>query len=398
MSNHHHFDPLSPEFKKHPFEHLNAIREICPAYRHEESMQRTVSIFRNQDVRSIANNWQDWSSDRGAEYKKGNLGEATVIFYDDPPTHTKLRSVVAPLFLPARVQEMSNQITLRVEQVLNECLDMGEFDMIDDFAAKITVYMIAMLVGLPEDSFHNIRHWTHELEEFDGLPAFWSKPRPEVEAQVGAACQEMSEYFKSFIDERRNHHKGDVLSIMLEGGFSDREASGFLQLLIIAGQATTSNLIGNVFALLLQNPDQMALLRSNHEYIESTMEEGLRLHSQIRKLERIARKDCRVGDIDIKKGDFVALWLASAKRDPRVIDRPNMFDITRPKVPHVGFGTGIHMCIGNALARMETRVALKKFLEKTKSIDFSKGPEAISHGPNPMMDVILKLPVRVKAA
>jgi cytochrome P450 len=391
----HDFDPLSESFRQHPYESLARMREACRAYRHKDSLCRAVSIFRNDDVRAIANNWQDWSSDRGEEFRKGNLGDATVMFYDDPPDHTRLRSVVAPMFLPGPVQTLKAQVEQRCERLLDECLARDSCDLIEDFASRLTVYMISRLIGLPEEAFPKIRRLTEKLEEFDGQAVFWREKHPEVEIQIAQACREMGDYFQAFIRERRKQRKDDVLSMMLEGGFSDSEASGFCQLLVIAGQATTTNLIGNAVHLLMTHPAQMALLRATPGLMDPMVEEALRLRSQLRKLERIAKRDTCIDGVEIRKGDFVALWIASANRDPRVFDRPDDLDLMRPATRHVSFGTGIHMCIGNALARLETRIALSLLLRRTRAIEYPAGPEAVRFAPQPIMDIVEHVPVRL---
>jgi cytochrome P450 len=392
------FEPLSEDFLARPYAILNHMRESCRAYRHADSLCRVVSVFRNEDVRAIANNWHDWSSDRGEEFRKGNLGDATVMFYDDPPEHTKLRAIVAPLFLPARVHALTSQIEQRCTELLDDCLAARDIDVIDDFASKLTIYMISKLIGLPESALPRIRRLTEKLEEFDGQAVFWRERRPAVEAQIGEACREMGEYFADFIRERRRRRQDDVLSTMLEGGFTDAQASGFCQLLVIAGQATTTNLIGNAIHLLMTNPQQHALLRQTPGLLEPMVEESLRLRSQLRKLERIANTDCAIDGVEIRKGDFVALWLASANRDPRVFDRPDEFDITRGQLRHASFGTGVHMCIGNALARLEARIALRQLLARTRTLEYPQGPEAVHFARQPIMDIVEHQPLRLIAA
>jgi cytochrome P450 len=208
----------------------------------------------------------------------------------------------------------------------------------------------------------------------------------------------MGEYFGDFIRERRRRRQDDVLSTMLEGGFTDAQASGFCQLLVIAGQATTTNLIGNAIHLLMTNPQQHALLRQTPALLEPMVEESLRLRSQLRKLERIANTDCAIDGVEIRKGDFVALWLASANRDPRVFDRPDEFDITRGQLRHASFGTGVHMCIGNALARLEARIALRQLLARTRTLEYPQGPEAVHFARQPIMDIVEHQPLRLIAA
>jgi cytochrome P450 len=393
-----HFDPLSATFLADPYGELNRMRETCRAYRHPESACRAVSVFRDEDVRAIATDWQQWSSDRGVEFRKGNLGEATVMFYDDPPLHTELRRVVAPFFLPGRVRPLETSIREHCDRLLDSCLAAGRFDLVDDLASRLTITVISEMLGLPEEAFTLIRHWTEVLEEFDGVSVFWSERRPEVERGIADACAQMSADFGALIRQRQHAGGEDLVSAMMAGGFTARQASGLCQLLIIAGQATTANLIGNVMALLMDHPEQMRLLRADHGLATNAVEEALRLRSQIRKLERIAQSDSRIGEVEIRAGDFVALWLAAAKRDPRRIERPDVFDIQRSKIPHVAFGTGIHMCLGNALARMESRVLRERLLVRTRRIDYADGQDGIVRGINPAMDTVVHLPLEVEAA
>jgi cytochrome P450 len=322
------------------------------------------------------------------------------MFYDDPPYHTRIRGITAPLFLPANIRKLEAEIEAKCAAVLDECLERGEFDVAEDLGVRLAVYMISRLIGLPEEAASLIRQMTRMLEAHDGEFVFWREPDPKAENLVAEAGSMMNSYFKTFIDERRKTPRDDIFTELLVGGLTDREASGLAQLLVLAGQATTANLISNMIVLLLRYPDQLALLRADPSLVPNTVEESLRMSGQIRKLERIATRDLEVGGIPVEKGQFVALWLASANRDPRVIDRPDDFLITRPKVRHVTFGTGIHMCVGNALARIEAQIVLRQLLSRVEDFDFAFGDEGASvvRGTNPAMDMVEHVHVRAQAA
>lgn len=178
-----------------------------------------------------------------------------------------------------------------------------------------------------------------------------------------------------------------------------RHLIGMTLLMVAAGNETTTNLMAHGLQELLRHPEQMQLLRDDPDtHMEGFVEEILRFRGTIRKQDRIAAIDTEIDGVQINKGDSIALWNASASRDPAVIPEPEKFDITRTPNRHLAFGSGIHMCIGNALARTELKIAMRYLLDNTSSIELAKGDDSYESYKNGVLEAAKRFDVRLKAA
>ena len=388
------FNPLSLEFGKDPWAVFRDVREQTRCYAHTSSAMRTKSLLRHEDVRAAALDHERFGSDQGPEYKKGSLGDASIMFRDDPPEHTRLRDIVKTVFLPGNIHKLRDRIERRCEELIDECIERGEINFVEDFSAKLTVYVIAEMTGVPQDEAMQIRDWTLRIVPYEGLPTF----APEIPAEwiesTTAVMDEMHEFFVAKVAERAKSPQDDVMSDLMRAGLTQREAISFSKLLTLAGNETTTNLIANAIRLMWRYPDQEAKLRDNPGLVNSMVEEVLRYRGTLRTLHRVARCEMDFDGVHIEPGDYVALWMASANRDPRAIDRPEEFDITRNPNRHTSFGAGIHTCLGNALARLETRIAIEKLYRYADGFEITR-PEGIENHQNPILDGVKNIPARI---
>lgn len=393
------FDPLSSYFEKNPYAELKRMRESCRAYRHEGTLMPVVSFFRNADIRPMLADWRTWSSQRSAEYNEKALGDMAMLIGNDPPLHTKYRELVAPLFLPSEMAKFEDSIQANSVAALDECLEKGEVNFVEDYAAKVTVALICDLVGVPASDRQLMREMTIDMALEDGRPVFWKQPNPEVEARVERVMSEMRTYFAAHIDEKIANPKDDILSKLARSIEERRHLIGISMLMVAAGNETTTNLMAHGLQELLRHPEQMRMLKDDPDkHMDGFVEEILRYRGTIRKQDRIATIDAEIDGVQINKGDSIALWNASASRDPEVIADPETFDITRHPNRHLAFGSGIHMCIGNALARREMKIAMRYLLDNISSIELAKGDDSYESHKNGVLEAAKRFDVRLRAA
>jgi cytochrome P450 len=389
------FDPLSSHFEQNPYQELKRMREAGPAYRHQGTLMPVVSVFRNADVRAMAQDWKSWSSQRSAEYNEKALGDAAILIGNDPPLHTKYRDIVAPLFMPGAVAPLVGLIEEQTALVVDKCLGQGEINFVEDFAANATVAVICSIVGVPEADRPKMRQMTLDIAKADGRPVFWKETDQDTLDRIARMMADMTAYFTEHTERRRREPTDDILSTIATQITEPRHLIGLSLLMVAAGNETTTNLMAHGLQELLRHPDQLALLRAHPELMSQAVEEMLRYRGTVRKMDRIATAHTTIGDVEIHPGESVALWNASASRDPEAIDRPEEFDITRRPNRHLAFGSGIHMCIGNALARLELKIAFRQLLERTRHIELTRGDDSYESWQNGVLECGKRLSVQL---
>ncbi len=277
----------------------------------------------------------------------------------DEPEHTKLRALLNKAFTPRAIESMRSHAESVVKRRLAELAPQGEMDVLADFSHPFTLEMICWMLGLPVEDGPMLLGWTADI-----IAAFNALATPEDYPRADAAAVQMSEYFRDAADRRRADPGDDIFSnLVREQSVGERLSSDeFTSLCIELGTAaheTTANTIANALLTLLRHPEQLELLRSNRSLFERCIEECLRFASPVRIAAPYrAAVDVALGPTTIRSGDRVQVWLAAANRDPAVFEAPDVFDITREDNRHVAFTTGIHFCLGRALARLETEAAL----------------------------------------
>ena len=308
----------------------------------------------------------------------------------DPPDHTRLRRLVSRAFTARRISDLETRIR-EMSADLADLADRMEHDadLIHDYALPIPVTVIADLLGVA----------IGDLDEFRAMIDGFV--RPESPEAAMAAGMQMIQYVNAAIDARSADPGDDLLSALIhleeEGDRLDRaELMSMVNLLVIAGHETTVNLIGNGMLELLRHPDQLELLRSRPDLIDSAVEEMIRFHGPVETpFPRFAYEDVTMRGVTIPRGDLVIPVLAAANRDPAAFDDPDAFRITREDNKHVGFGLGIHYCLGAPLARLEGRIAIATLLERFASIELAVDEADLRWNPGFFLRGLRALPVRV---
>ena len=319
-------------------------------------------------------------------------GPPPMVITTDPPEHERLRTLVNRGFTPSRI----GRIEPRVRQITAElfaAIDArGECDLVRDLAVPLPVRVIAELLGVDPDRFEDFKRWSQAALTIFGRPV-----SPEVRAAANAAIDELSDYIEVAAEERRAAPREDLISVLIEKEAEDAltldEVIGFVILLLIAGNETTTNLIGNTAIALLENPDQRAAVQAETALLPGLVEEALRYTSPVQLLFRQTVREVRLGGVTLPAGAIVLPSYAAANRDPDRFPDPDRFDVKRNAQGHLAFGLGIHFCLGTGLARLEARVvfeALVPRLEKLERRDssirwsespFLRGPVELRLGP-----------------
>jgi cytochrome P450 len=288
----------------------------------------------------------------------------------DPPDHTRLRGLVAKAFTPKVVEALRGRTQEIVDELIDVALDEGTIDLVDQFAYPLPVRVICELLGVPVADQERFKLWSHALAR--GLDPNFLLPPDVVEASAEARDQ-FAAYFFELLAERRRLPGEDLLSQLVaveDGGtvLSEGELLSTCILLLVAGHETTVNLIAGGALALLEHPSQLERYRLDRAVARSGVEEMLRFVSPVQLTGRTMLHDIELGDVHVKAGEFVMLLIASGNRDPLAFGNPDEFDVARTPNNHLGFGFGIHHCLGAPLARMEADVALSTLVRRAPGL------------------------------
>ena len=367
------FNPFDPEVRANPYPWYHQLRAEDPVHPSDFApdgvwvlMRYADSLFALRDQRFSANRRearinQDFYD---PEVDVGPLGRAQTMLTADPPDHTRLRTLVSKAFTPGAVEAMRPHIQEIVNDLLDKVQDNGRMDVISDLAYPLPVIVIAEMLGVPPQDRGRFKKWSNAIAvTLDPIVA------PEALERAQQSAQELAEYFRGVVEERRRNPKHDLISALLaaeEQGdrLSEDDLYATCMLLLIAGNETTTNLIGNGMLALLRHPDQLQKLRDDPSLIESAVEELLRYDSPVQATGRVALEDMEIGGKKIAKGDMLVTHLGAANRDPERFPDPDRLDITRNDNRHLAFGYGLHFCLGAPLARIEGQISLSTILRR----------------------------------
>jgi cytochrome P450 len=354
------FNPYSYEFHDDPFPVYRQLRDDAPAY-HDDALG-FWALSRYDDVVAALHDPDTFCSRFGITLEEGN--PIPMMLTTDPPAHTALRRLVSRAFTPRRVADLEPAIRALSRTYLDHLPGGSQADLIVDYAAPLPMDVISKLLGVPDGDQEQLRGWSDALlhrEEGD---------MNVTPAGIDAAYQ-LYKYFSAFVTERRADPGADDLAAALVASESDGDqltddqVVGFLFLLIIAGNETTTKLLGNCLLAMQRFPRERAKVIADKARIPDAVEEILRYEGSTQVMARTLTRDVELHGARMPEGDKVLLLLGSANRDERVWDRPDDFDIDRAwPTHHLAFGHGIHVCLGAALARLEMRVSLEEFLER----------------------------------
>ncbi|MGH7923533.1 MAG: cytochrome P450, partial [Candidatus Binatus sp.] len=354
------FNPWDENFRANPYPHYRALLAGPP--RIIDMGFKFALAARYADVSAVLMDHATFSSVQpagmGFDEQTKLFGDAPTMLGSDPPTQTRLRRLVSRDFTPRRIRELEARIREIAKDLIDAAERKGEFDVMADLATPLPVMVISELLGVPTDEYRQFKQWSDKVVESDNtLPGM---PIPD---DIKSAFTELKAYFADEIVRRRKNPGIDLVSALVAAhdeaeALSSDELLQFVVLLLLAGNETTTNLIGNGMLALGRNPDAMAALRSKPELMRGAIEEMLRYDGPVQATFRTATKDTTVGGTPITVGMGAFVIVAAANRDPAHFKDPEKFDITRQPNEHVAFGEGIHFCIGAPLARLEGSIAI----------------------------------------
>jgi cytochrome P450 len=356
-------DFFTDDMRRNPYPLYDQLRSITPVFHVPPPFDGWL-IFDYEGVWRALN-------DHGTFSSKVPSPPNWFIFFD-PPRHTQQRGLIARAFTPSVVANLEPFIRRLSRELLDAVIERGEMDLVADYGAPLPMTVIAEMIGMAGVDLPRFQRWS------DGILRI-SRTRSGAETaaaalqEFGAVTAEMDAYLTDAIAQRRAKPKDDLLTRLVEaevGGerLTQPEILGFFQLLVVGGQETTVNLINNAMLCFLEHPDQLARLRAAPDLLPAAIEEVLRYRAPLQWVMRTPRRDVEMHGQLIPAGKLVLPMIGSANRDPKQFREPDRFDITRNPNPHVGFGHGIHACLGAPLARVEARIALADLLERLKDI------------------------------
>jgi cytochrome P450 len=363
------FNPLAPEVKQNPYPHFAHLRDHEPVY-WIESLQ-SWAISRYEDVSAIAKNTQLFSS---APIIPAILGdqnpvpEVNWLISADPPEHTNLRRLVNKAFTPRMVAALEGRIKEIVAQLLDDIEQRGDFDFVRDFSTPLPLMVIAQMLGIEPERYREFKQWSDDM-----LRATGGEVSPEERVRLRGSMNDLQHYFENAIEERRRNPREDLISALVRAeeeslALSAREVLAMCMLLLLGGNETTTNLLGSTVITLLTNPAVLAKVRADLSLVPQMIEEMLRYESPVQAIFRSATRDAEIAGSTIPAGGTMLILYGSANRDERQFPNPDTFDLARNPQDHLGFGFGIHYCIGAPLARLEVKLAMDAFIRRFPQI------------------------------
>ncbi|WP_437685941.1 cytochrome P450 [Sorangium sp. So ce176] len=378
----HAFNLVAPEFTQNPYPVYAALREKAPVCQVEPGGFWAVS--RHDDVVYVLKHPELFSSDtmvartsrQDERLQREPIAISDVnILMSDPPVHTRVRQLVSGAFTPRAIARLEQRVREITTEYLDRILAKDAFDMMEDLAVPLPVTVISEMLGVDPARRDDFKRWSDDAVSSGA----GQLSDAEVEG-VLRSRREMRAYFHELIAERKRQPREDLISDLIRGEVEYGELKGddvlsMVVLLLIAGNETTTNLIGNGTLALLENPGALHRLREDPSLIPGFIEEVLRYEGPAQFLMRQATQDVTLSGVTVPKGAIVVPIIASANRDPAQFSDPDRFDITREQRGNVGFGYGIHFCVGAPLSRLEGKIAFEEIFRRLPP--FSREPEPV---------------------
>ncbi len=379
------FNWVDQEFLRDPYPRYRELRERDPI--HFNDARGSWILLRYNDMVDVLRNDDLFSAERGPQVE----GAPKSMLSSDPPTHTRLRTLVNKAFTARTVRNLTDRIHEIVDGLIAEIADRGEMEAITDFAYPIPITVIAEMLGVPARDRDFFRDHSQKI-----AVALGPIEDMDVAMQAMDGRNHLVEYFNELIPKRREDPDEDLITALLQaqeaGDFlSHGELIVMLLLLLVAGHETTVNLIGNGLLALLRNPDQLERLRTEEAIGRSAIEELLRYDSPVTMTGRLAKQDVEIGGFKVKKGQSVSTILAAANRDPEQFPDPDRLDLTRDPCNHLSFSAGIHYCLGAQLARLEGQIALSTLVRRFPNMKLAS--DDLVWRPAPILRGLEALPV-----
>lgn len=364
------YHPGSPEAIADPYPIYSDLRAKDPV--HRMRLIDAWAITRYRDIDRVLRDHATFSSAVATKVQRRT--GLTSMLEMDPPDHTRLRSLVSQAFTPRAIKGLRPRIERIAEHLVDETANGDRVDLMASIAYPLPVIVIAEMLGVPAEDMTRFERWSNDI-------SLNIEPTLDDEEilRVRNAAEELTEYFEGIILLRRSDPKDDIISALLaaeeEGDkLTHEELIRTLILLLVAGNETTRNLIGNGVLALLANPDQFELLRKDPSLMGSAVKELLRYDSPVQLDGRTPKVDVELGGRSISAGQSVIAVIGAANRDPDVFENPDRLDIRRAGASHLSFGRGIHYCLGAPLAEMEGQIALAAVMRKFPRIRLAAEP------------------------
>lgn len=388
---------FSPEVQECPFAIYRQLQEEAPVWQIPGTNMFLVTRF--NDVREIIRDPERFSSSFGSLLNAGSGAQAVNEIYEqgypmvetlltlDPPRHRVYRNLVNKVFSNKRVESMRPYMEQMTNELIDGWIDEGEVDLMNRLAVPLPLYVIADQLGVPRSELLLLKKWSDASASRLGQLA-------DEAGQIQNAHDivEFQHYFSALIDRMRDTPEDNIISDLANATIDEgrlltkSEALGMLQQILVAGNETSTNAIAGGVLLLIQNPDQQALLRRQADLIPSAVEEILRLETPTSGMWRLATADSEIGGVSIPKGSVVMVRFAAANRDECVFNEGGQMKIDRENADgHLAFGQGTHFCLGAQLARTEIQIALTALLERTNQWALVDGKNSLQHNPNVLL-------------
>jgi cytochrome P450 len=376
-------DRFAAGFPHHVFDELRRESPVWfhPPTAHTPGDEGFWVLSRYADIVNAAADAATYSSETGGDREAGGTtledmarewAIGVLLNMMDDPRHGKFRRLLTPSVVPRTLAAIEEDLRGRATRVVDAALAKADCDFLVDVAAELPLQALAQLVGVPQEDRHQLLNWANATLDYE------DREVGEATARTQQVSAEMFAYGTTLLELKRREPAEDLLSVVSHGlidgePLTDMEQHMFFSLIIAAGSETTRNSIAVGMLALTERPDALDKLRDERSLIPNAVEEILRWASSTPYNRRTATRDVEIGGQQIRAGDKVTLWWASANRDESVFSDPYTFDIARNPNPHLAFGRGTHFCLGAALARMEIRVVLDALLDKVGQVSLT-GP------------------------
>jgi len=361
------YNPFLPEVQHNPYPYYAELRRHAPVYQVEGVGFWAVSRY--DDVYSILRNPQVFPSSVLVAVAMGDSNpfppEAPAIIGCDPPDHTRLRKLANRAFTPRRIASLESHIREVTDQLIEQMPTQGEFDLVRDLSAPLPTITIAELLGVPAERRADFKRWSDDFVRSTNGAAVTREERDQIRQSIS----EWFAYFREVIAAYRKKPGDNLLSDLVRVEeenqmLTSEEILSLAAFLLAAGNETTTNLIGNAMLALFAHPQQLAHVRANPALISNVVEETLRYDGPVQLLPRLSAQEMKLSGTTIPAGSVVLALLGSANDDERKFPDPDHFDITRNTEGHIGFGFGIHFCMGAQLARLEAKIVLEALFKQ----------------------------------
>ena len=390
-------DFFSAEVQECPFHVYQQLQEEAPVWQMPGT--NVFVVTRYDDIREIIRDPGRFSSSFSALLNTGSSNEEVNTIYgqgyemvetlltQDPPRHRVYRNLVNKVFSNKRIDGMRSEVEKMSNELIDQWIDEPEVDLLNRFCVPLPIYVISDQLGVPRSELSLIKKWSDASASRLGRLA-----DEEEQIQNAKDIVEFQHYFAALLDRMREAPEDNIISDLANNTIDEGrlltkpEALGMIQQILVAGNETSTSAIAGGVVLLIQNPDQQAMLRQHPDLIPGAVEEILRLETPTSGMWRRATADTEIGGVDIPEGAFLMVRFAAGNRDESIFTEGGAMSVARENADsHLAFGQGTHFCLGAQLARMEMQVALTGLLNRTTDWALVEGKNPLKHSPNVLL-------------